>query len=196
MSKSVNGEPSLAELKIEMIVKSSNCCCICQTPFIHIHHIDGNNKNNTIDNLAPLCPNHHALAHSKNNMTLNLTPERIKAARDKWYKFVETRRQTKGLNLGMGKLRVKNFVSSRLTSEWPSKSWAKTFSSVDPGYSSLTVNEIIDRVFSDSNPENLKLYLTTMKIIYANALRKADLQSEFKDICKTFGFDYDGKNVI
>ena|SRR3990170_3333716 len=196
MTSRIEEEPSLPALKAEMILKSSNCCCICQTPFIHTHHIDGNNKNNTLDNLAPLCPNHHALAHSKNNMTLNLTPERIKIARDKWYEFVETRRQTKGLNLGSGKLKVKNFVSSRPLAEYAAKSWAKTFSSVDPGYSSLTVNEIIDRVFSDSNPDNLKLYLSTMKVMYASALQKPDLQKEFKDICNAFGFDYDGKNVI
>jgi hypothetical protein len=113
MTERVEDEPSLQGLKAEMIIKSSNCCCICQTPFIHAHHVDGNNKNNTLDNLAPLCPNHHTLAHSKNNMTLNLSPERIKIIRDRWYAYVELRRQTNGKNLGNGKLNKKlRFISS------------------------------------------------------------------------------------
>jgi hypothetical protein len=40
-------------------------CAICGKPNPHIHHIDGNHSNNEVENLLPLCPNHHLLdAHS------------------------------------------------------------------------------------------------------------------------------------
>jgi len=35
-------------------------CCICgYNKHIDLHHIDGNNKNHNISNIASLCPNHH-----------------------------------------------------------------------------------------------------------------------------------------
>jgi hypothetical protein len=186
----------MEKLKTEVMLKSSNCCCICQMPFIQIHHIDGNHDNNEVDNLAPLCPNHHAMAHSKSNMLMNLTPERIKEIRNKWYDFVANRQQTYQRNLGLARLKVKNFVFNRTLSEYASRSWAKTFASLDPSYANLTVPEIIDRVFSDTNPDNLKTYLQTMKTMYRNALRSAEVQEEFKEVCNAFGFDFDDNNVL
>lgn len=185
----------MEKLKTEVMLRSSNCCCICQTPFIQIHHIDGNHDNNDLDNLAPLCPNHHALAHSQSNILMNLTPERIKEIRNKWYDFVANRQQTYQKNLGLARLKVKNFVSNRPVGEYALRSWAKTFSSLDPSYASLKVSEIIDRVFSDTNPDNLKAYLQTMKTMYSNALRSGNVQEEFKEVCNAFGFDFDGNNV-
>jgi len=32
---------------------------------LHVHHIDGNRKNNNIENLILLCPNCHAVRHNK-----------------------------------------------------------------------------------------------------------------------------------
>lgn len=186
----------MEKLKTAVMLKSSNCCCICQTPFIQIHHIDGNHDNNVLDNLAPLCPNHHAIAHSKSNMLMTLTPERIKEIRNKWYDFVANRQQTYQRNLGLARLKIKNFVSNRPLAEYASRSWAKTFSSLDPSYASLTVSEIIDRVFSDTNPDNLKAYLQTKKTMYPNALRGVKGQEEFKEVCNAFGFDFDGDSVL
>jgi len=35
-------------------------CCLCDySLFVDLHHIDGNRKNNLINNIASLCPNHH-----------------------------------------------------------------------------------------------------------------------------------------
>lgn len=143
----VKDEPTRRELRVELMAKSSNCCCICQTPFIHAHHIDFNNENNSLDNLAPLCPNHHALAHARSNMFLNLTPERIKAIRDKWYEYCDDRRQHFDRDFGVARLKVKNFVRS-LGSFGATYGWRKTFVSLDEHYGNLTRDEIIDRVFS------------------------------------------------
>lgn len=89
----IRDENTKEELKELLIALSSNCCCVCQTPFIHAHHIDKNETNDTIENLAPLCPNHHALAHTASNMFLNLTAERIIGIRDRWYAYVEDRKK-------------------------------------------------------------------------------------------------------
>ena len=41
-------------------------CVICGfDKVVAIHHIDENKKNNSPDNLIPLCPNHHEMYHSK-----------------------------------------------------------------------------------------------------------------------------------
>ena len=39
-------------------------CCICgESVVIDIHHLDEDKTNNSIDNLVPLCPTHHAYIH-------------------------------------------------------------------------------------------------------------------------------------
>lgn len=35
----------------------------CENGFNHVHHIDGNNQNNHILNLIPLCEIHHNIVH-------------------------------------------------------------------------------------------------------------------------------------
>jgi hypothetical protein len=181
--------------RTELMARSSNCCCICQTPFIHAHHIDGNRDDDVFDNLAPLCPNHHSFARARSNMFLNVTPERVKALRDIWYLYVEKRKESLGKDFGTVRLTVKNFV--REMGEFGATyGWAKTFASLNAEYAKLTVNQIIDRVFSTSNPADLKILLETMKNMYVGSLRKSDAQKRFREVCNAFGFDYDGKNII
>lgn len=39
-------------------------CLLCGWNIsVDVHHIDGNHSNNNKDNLVPLCPNHHRMAH-------------------------------------------------------------------------------------------------------------------------------------
>lgn len=41
-------------------------CIICgENKIVAVHHYDENPKNNSIDNLIPLCPTHHQYVHSK-----------------------------------------------------------------------------------------------------------------------------------
>jgi len=46
-------------------------CEVCgETRWLDIHHRDHNRKNNSIENLAIYCPNHHRMVHHGNNQTL------------------------------------------------------------------------------------------------------------------------------
>lgn len=54
----------------EILSRSNNRCCICQTPFIQFHHVDENPSNNAIENIAPLCPNCHTQAHSTGKLAV------------------------------------------------------------------------------------------------------------------------------
>ncbi len=46
-------------------------CVVCDESIaIDVHHLDGNHKNNAINNLIPLCANHHRYMHSKKNKKL------------------------------------------------------------------------------------------------------------------------------
>ena len=39
---------------------SGSECCLCgYNKYVHLHHVDGNNENNVISNIASLCPNCH-----------------------------------------------------------------------------------------------------------------------------------------
>ena len=41
-------------------------CIICgEDKIVSVHHYDGNNKNNNVNNLVPLCPTHHQYLHSR-----------------------------------------------------------------------------------------------------------------------------------
>lgn len=174
-------------LKIEIIAKCNNRCCTCQTPFIVIHHIDEDPSNNNPDNLASLCPNCHSQAHSKSQLTVNLTPSRIKSLRDKWYEYCEKRKE--GANISPNAiLKVKNFVRSVGFAQY---GWAKTFSALNPSYGKLTVDEIIDRVFSTANKDDIVTYLETIKHMYQNVLRDKKNLTKFKNLCNAFGIDYD-----
>ena len=39
-------------------------CVVCgETDAVDVHHLDSNRENNSIENLIPLCPTHHAYCH-------------------------------------------------------------------------------------------------------------------------------------
>lgn len=179
--------PLKESTRLEIISKCNNRCCICQTPFIQIHHIDGNPSNNDLDNLAPLCPNCHDQAGLARQLSMQLTPERIKKLRDIWYTYCEKRKE--GSNVGPNAiLKVKNFVRSVGFAQY---GWAKTFSGLDASYGELTVDQIIERVFSTTNRDDLLCYLETMKHMYQNVLRNEENLKKFKRLCNAFGIDYD-----
>ena len=41
-------------------------CIVCgESKIVEVHHLDENNKNNSPNNLIPLCPTHHQYWHSR-----------------------------------------------------------------------------------------------------------------------------------
>ena len=55
-------------------------CCVCGWDLIvEVHHFDGNKENNSPKNLIPLCPNHHAIWHSKHRDIIRDVVERYHA---------------------------------------------------------------------------------------------------------------------
>lgn len=50
------------EYRAVCFTKYEHKCALCDwNKVVEVHHIDGNNKNHSIENLIPLCPNHHRL---------------------------------------------------------------------------------------------------------------------------------------
>jgi len=46
--------------------KYDHKCLVCnESNIVDVHHIDGDHKNNDIENLLPLCPTHHRYMHYK-----------------------------------------------------------------------------------------------------------------------------------
>lgn len=85
-------------LERNILVKNRHCCCICQSiGFGHevlIHHIDGNNSNNILENLAVLCLVHASqadagLVKGKLGSGKKLKPDEIKEYKRIWEKKIE-----------------------------------------------------------------------------------------------------------
>ena len=178
--------------RLEIIEKCSNSCCICQTPFIQVHHIDENPSNNDPDNLVPLCPNCHNIAHGKGHLTMDLNEDRLKKLRDMWYKYCEERKSGSNFS-GTGKLLIKKFVRD-LGQYGAAYGWAKTFSSLDPDYKDMKVDEIIDAVFTTTNPDNIFIYLELVKQMYEKNLSEEKYKQSFERICNAFGISYEDLN--
>lgn len=52
-------EPIPKKIKDSLLDEYNHKCAICGTDRPHVHHIDEDHANSTIDNLLPLCPNCH-----------------------------------------------------------------------------------------------------------------------------------------
>ncbi len=79
-------------LEQQILYDSAFSCAVCSARGAHLHHIDKNNSNNTYDNLILLCSTHHDDAHTHRELSKNLTADRLKTQRDRWYTEVKSRR--------------------------------------------------------------------------------------------------------
>lgn len=63
-------------------------CCVCRTPGLAViaHHINpwSKSRDHSCENLAILCLEHHAKAHTTGLLEQNLTPERIQKCKFQW----------------------------------------------------------------------------------------------------------------
>jgi hypothetical protein len=85
--------PIPEKVQSELLYINDMTCCIChrRSKPVVIHHIDGNRSNNSIDNLAVLCNDHHDLVHSKRSLTKNLTPHVLKKYKEHWELYNKNR---------------------------------------------------------------------------------------------------------
>jgi hypothetical protein len=81
------------EIEHIILYKSARTCCVCrgQGKPLHIHHIDGDPSNNSLENLAFLCTLCHDEAHTIHKLSKNLTAKRLKDFKQSWEQEVAQR---------------------------------------------------------------------------------------------------------
>jgi hypothetical protein len=81
------------KLEKRILVMNKHCCCICENDGMFkevvIHHIDGDNSNNEIENLAVLCLQHASMADTglkrgKLGSGKKLTPSEVREYKKHW----------------------------------------------------------------------------------------------------------------
>ncbi|MGA2119351.1 MAG: hypothetical protein ABSH56_31960 [Bryobacteraceae bacterium] len=86
------------------------------------------------------------------------------------------------------RLKLKNLVHSLGAADY---SWKRMFSTVDPNYAEMNREDIIDRVFSTSNRDDLAAALETVKNMYGSRWSDPSLVQKFQQVCNAFGIGYD-----
>jgi len=78
------------ELEKTTLYKSANTCNVCRdlNKGIQIHHIDQNPSNNVLSNLIVLCQDCHDEAHTKNDLSKNLTADKLSYFKNEWEKEI------------------------------------------------------------------------------------------------------------
>jgi hypothetical protein len=91
-------KPLSPVLERKILVKNRHCCCICHKDGIGkevwIHHIDGNNSNNVLSNLAVLCILHASQADAglisgKLGAGKKLKPDEVREFKKNWETKIE-----------------------------------------------------------------------------------------------------------
>ena len=154
--------PIPTETVIKLLYESKWTCCVCRdkSKGIIIHHIEewNESKNHAEDNLVVLCSEHHDLAHTKKDLTLNLTKPRLKAIKEKWLedvKLIDTK-TILGLAIG-GNSRWDYFNHNRIFEIYLDKGISnKNFKTT---YTVKTLNLINDLgTFSIEDSDKTQLY--------------------------------------
>jgi hypothetical protein len=87
-------------LKQTLLYESGFACVVCQCRGAHIHHINENNRNNDLDNLVVLCQIHHDEAHTRHQLSQNLTPNRLREFKARWLDHIRSEREKKATLTG------------------------------------------------------------------------------------------------
>ncbi|MDB5269734.1 MAG: endonuclease [Hymenobacter sp.] len=89
-----NRPPIPKETVIQLLYESKKTCCVCRDSnrSIIIHHIDEWNQSRSHEesNLVVLCLHHHDEAHTKKELSLNLTKDHLLKFKEKWVESVKT----------------------------------------------------------------------------------------------------------
>lgn len=85
--------PIPRSLSLRVLYESARTCCVCRNPSrpVQIHHIDKNPTNNVEDNLVVICSFCHGEAHTKHELSQNLSGDKIKEFKHRWVDEVRER---------------------------------------------------------------------------------------------------------
>lgn len=85
--------PIPTETVIKLLIESKFCCSVCHNnkKSIIIHHLEewNESKSHEEDNLIVLCLEHHDLAHTKKDLSINLNIDKLKKFKSDWIKQVK-----------------------------------------------------------------------------------------------------------
>lgn len=110
--------PIPSETLNKVLYESRMTCCVCRdrSQGIIVHHIQeySSSRSHAEDNLVVLCLNHHGEAHTKRELQLNLTPERLHEFKKRWLKDVKQydHREAQRANIGYSYQAIKQISDS------------------------------------------------------------------------------------
>ena len=92
---STNRIPIPQEISDEVLFRQDHTCCVCREngKAVQIHHIDDNPSNNSSDNLAVLCLQHHNDTQVSGGFGRRLKAGEVRKYRDDWIDRVTKRRE-------------------------------------------------------------------------------------------------------
>ena len=98
--------PIPPEILNKVLYESRMNCCVCRDrrQGIIVHHIHefSDSRSHAEENLVVLCFNHHGEAHTRRELQLNLTPERLREFKARWLKDVQQYDSREALNANSG----------------------------------------------------------------------------------------------
>jgi hypothetical protein len=82
-----------SKLSLRVLYECAYTCCICRNRRrpVQVHHIDKNPRNNVEENLVALCSICHGEAHTKHDLSQNLSAGKIKKYKRRWIADVAKR---------------------------------------------------------------------------------------------------------
>src|SRR5438270_82623 len=88
------GRPAIPfEILAKVLWANRSTCCVCrqQGLAIILHHIEpwAESHDHSAENLAVLCLEHHARAHTRGDLEQNLTPDRLRHFKAAWEQEVQ-----------------------------------------------------------------------------------------------------------
>lgn len=86
-------------LRSKILLANRHACCICRRGAVQLHHINADPSDNSPDNLAVLCLEHHDKATAPPGMSAQLRPEEIIAYKTEW----ETQCTIRSLQVARGR---------------------------------------------------------------------------------------------
>ena len=83
----------------QILFDCDHTCCVCHDPESeprHVHHIDGDPRNDQYDNLAVLCAKHHDKATRLGGLGRQLSRDAVAKYRDDWVAQVRSNKRASG----------------------------------------------------------------------------------------------------